>query len=339
MDVANFYEHILSSMEDGVIAVDFEGRIRTFNPAAARILNLPVSAVLGQSYRDIFFATEGNDAFNDALIDIIVTRSRLTRTETVFVRDDGEPVPLSMTGTLLQDDEGQAYGVLLVVADLTETHRRQSLRAAFGRYVAPSVLELIENHPESILLEPEEREITVLFADIRGFTALSEKLEPSALLGVLQEYLAIMVAATTEFGGTVDKFMGDAVMSLFNAPLPQTHHAEMAVRTGLAIQQRVAELNARCQRAIRVDVGICTGRVVVGNVGSEQRLDYTAIGDTVNIASRLEGLNKHYDTGIIVSQSVYEQVESFVKARELGHVRVRGKTRAVSIHAIESMPS
>ncbi len=330
----NIYAHILDSMDNGVVVLDFEGRILIFNPAAERVLGLPAQTAEGRYYRDIFFDTDSNDGFNDVLIEIIVSRSQLTRIETEYTRSTGKKVPIAITGTLLLDEAATAYGVLLVITDLTETRQQRFIREAFGRYVAQPVADLVERHPDSIVLEPEEREASILFADIRGFTRLSEHLSPGDLLALLSQYLGVMAAATIQYGGTVDKFMGDAIMGLFNAPTPLLNHAEMAVRTGLEIQQRVKALNRVTGHAIQVDVGICTGRVVVGNLGSEQRLEYTAIGDTVNIASRLEGLNKHHDSQLIISQSTYAEVASLVYAKELGPVKVTGKTRTVRIYAV-----
>ncbi len=329
------HENILDSMDNGVIALDFEGKIITFNAAASRILHIPVEKALGRYYPEVFFELQGNDEFNDILINVIYTRQTFMHREVTFMRDEQTPVPLGITSSLLKNDQGEEYGVVSVFSDLTEVKKRKFLEDTLTRYVTKQVVDLILENPESIILDGEEREATVLFSDIRGFTSLSESMKPTEVVQMLREYFRLMVGAVFDFQGTVDKFIGDAIMAIFGAPTPQPNHAELAVRSALNMQTLLQEFNTNRAKEgktpIHVGVGINTGDVVVGNIGSEERLEYTAIGDAVNLASRLEGINKQYGTAIIISEQTYQQASSCLEVRELDKVRVKGKFKPVKI--------
>ena len=332
------YENILDSMDNGVIALDFEGKIITFNRAASKILGIPADTALGKYYPEVFFELQGNDEFNDILINVIYTRQTYMHREITFMRDECTAVPLGMTSSLLKNEQGEEYGVVSVFSDLTEVKKRQFLEDTLTRYVTKQVVDLILEHPESIILDGEEREATVLFSDIRGFTSLSETMTPTEVVQMLREYFKLMVGAVFDFQGTVDKFIGDAIMAIFGAPTPQPNHAELAVKTALRMKSLLGEFNEtrkkQGEQPIYIGVGINTGEVVVGNIGSEKRLEYTAIGDAVNLASRLEGINKQYGTDIIISETTYLQAKECLEVRELDEVRVKGKSRPVKIFEV-----
>jgi class 3 adenylate cyclase len=180
--------------------------------------------------------------------------------------------------------------------------------------------------------------VTVLFSDIRGFTSMSEKMQPEEVVTFLREYLTVMTDAVFKHGGTVDKYIGDAIMALYNVPLEAPDHALRAVRTALEFQARVRPLAeqfaARHGGHLACGVGIHTGDAVVGTIGSEQRLEYTAIGDTINLGSRLEGLTKEFSVPIIISEATYAEVRDRFGARDLGEVTVKGKVIPVKIYAV-----
>ena len=337
--ITMLHENILDSMDNGVIALDFEGKIITFNKASARILGVPVEHALGKYYPEVFFELPGNDEFNDVLINVIYTRQTYLHREVNFMRDESTAIPLGITSSLLKNVQGQEYGVVSVFSDLSEVKKRQFLQDTLTRYVTKDVVDLILEHPENIILDGEERTATVLFCDIRGFTSISERMQPKELVHMLREYFTLMVGAVFTFQGTVDKFIGDCIMAIFGAPTPQPNHAALAVLAALEMKKLLQQFNAKhawgIKDSLRIGVGINTGDVVVGNIGSEQRLEYTAIGDAVNLASRLEGINKQYGTEIIVSESTYFQVgENNILAREIDEVRVKGKQKPVKIYEI-----
>lgn len=217
----------------------------------------------------------------------------------------------------------------------TSERRVKELRRAFSSYLSPQLLEIILKDPERLKLGGEEREITVLFSDIRGFTSLSEGLEPEVLVSVLNEYLEPMTLIVLEEGGMLDKYIGDAIMAVFNAPVDLIDHRRRACQAALRMLQKLKELNLSFMQKygveLNIGVGINTGYAVVGNMGSKVRFDYTAIGDTVNLASRLEGLNKLYGTNIIVSEYTAAGLEEEFLFRPLDKVAVKGKKKPVMI--------
>ena len=217
-----------------------------------------------------------------------------------------------------------------------EGREKRFIRTAFGRYVSPQVVSEMISSPSKLTLEGEEKNLSVLFSDIRGFTTLSEGLSPREMRILLNEYLTSMTDIIMERRGTVDKFIGDAIMAIWNAPLDDSNHPENAVDSALQMVSKLHELNpgwiARGFPEIQVGVGINTGLVNVGNMGSDSRFDYTVIGDNVNLASRLEGLNKVYGTEILVSEATYDAVKHRFFCRPVDNVRVKGKNRPVRIY-------
>jgi adenylate cyclase len=218
---------------------------------------------------------------------------------------------------------------------LAEERERVRIRKAFESYVAPTVVQEMLKHPEQLRLGGERREITVLFTDIRGFTTMSENLDPESLVRLLHDFLNPMSNIIINHGGTIDKYMGDAIMAEFGAPLIQPDHARLACRAALEMAVTLKNLNDQWQEQgrlpLKIGVGVNSGPVAVGNMGSERLFDYTAIGDNVNLASRLEGLNKYYGTSILISQSTAELLGDSFILREVDRVRVKGKAQAASI--------
>jgi adenylate cyclase len=201
--------------------------------------------------------------------------------------------------------------------------------------VPPAVVSRLIAQPELMRLGGEAREVTLMFTDLANFTTLSEQLSAEQTVEVLTAYFNAMTPIVHATGGTVDKFIGDAVMAFWGAPLDDPQHAEHAVTAAISMQQAmqvlVADLRARGLPPIHMRIGLHTGRVVVGNVGSEQRFSYTAIGDAVNLAARLEGANKAFGTGILLSAATAAQLPSSVALRALDDVVVKGKTEPVRV--------
>ncbi len=218
---------------------------------------------------------------------------------------------------------------------LAEEKERARIRAAFESYVAPAVVQEMLKHPERLRLGGERREISVLFTDIRGFTTMSEKLEPEALVKLLHDFLNPMSNIIINLGGTIDKYMGDAIMAEFGAPLEQPDHARLACRAALQMVATLQDLNQEWQAQgrppLNIGVGVNTGPVAVGNMGSDRLFDYTAIGDNVNLGSRLEGLNKYYGTNILISQGTAEALGDGFVLRDVDRVKVKGKAQASGI--------
>ncbi|MEJ2671386.1 MAG: CHASE2 domain-containing protein [Deltaproteobacteria bacterium] len=236
---------------------------------------------------------------------------------------------------------GLIFLVFLVVTSqrfLTEELERKRIRKAFESYVAPTVVQEMLKHPEQLRLGGERREITVLFSDIRGFTTMSERLEPEATVQLLHDFLNPMSNIIINHGGTIDKYMGDAIMALFGAPVLQSDHPHLACRAALEMEAGLAALNREWTEAgrppLKIGIGVNTGPVAVGNMGSDRLFDYTAVGDNVNLASRLEGLNKYYGTNILISQTTAEALKNGFILRDVDQVKVKGKAQAARIYEL-----
>jgi len=232
------------------------------------------------------------------------------------------------------------YIALVVTYYLTEERSRKWITSVFGKYVSPVVIDNLIKNPDKINLGGEKRNITIFFSDIRGFTSISEKLEPEELVRLLNDYLTEMTSIIIKNQGLVDKFMGDAIMAFWGAPLDQPDHAEMACLSSLEMMDKLRELQKKWKKegipSFDIGIGLNSGDAIVGNMGSSNRFDYTAMGDNVNIASRLEGLNKIYGTNIIISENTYKIIKDKFKTRKLDTVKVKGKKKPIVIYELLS---
>ena len=230
------------------------------------------------------------------------------------------------------------YMALLLERWLESDTQRRQIRTAFTRYVSPSVVEQLVREPERLKLGGERRNMSVLFSDLRGFTTLSEGLTPEKLVGVLNTYLNEMTNIVFEEGGVLDKYIGDAVMAFWNAPLDQADHAARSVRTAIRMCKKLEEMNREGVFPkgieLKVGVGVNTGEMVVGNIGADIRYDYTVIGDSVNLASRTESLCKEYGVLIIITKNTRDMLDESFVTRELDSVAVKGKKEPVRIYQV-----
>lgn len=236
----------------------------------------------------------------------------------------------------LTNHDGKVRGGLVVLEDIS---REKRMKTTLYRYMSPGVADRVMALGEDTLMVGERKNVTILFSDIRGYTSLTENLGAAEVVSLLNQYFETMVEAVFELGGTLDKFIGDALMAVFGAPLPLPEdHAWLAIQAALEMRDRLRVFNQRRimahQPQIRVGMGIASGDVVAGNIGSQRRMDYTTIGDAVNVSARLENLTKQYFCDIILSEVTYERCRDRVWARELDRVRVKGKQQAISIYEL-----
>lgn len=242
----------------------------------------------------------------------------------------------NLTVNPLTNPEGGVRGGLVVLEDISQEKR---MKSTMYRYLTPRVAEQVMALGDDALMVGERKEVTILFSDIRGYTTLTENLGAAEVVSLLNQYFGTMVEAVFNHEGTLDKFIGDALMAVFGAPLPLTdNHALRAVQSALEMRQRLAEFNRRRiiqeQPQIHIGIGISSGEVVSGNIGSQKRMDYTVIGDSVNLSSRLEGITKEYGCDIVLSEFTYRLCSEHIWVRELDKIRVKGKHQAVNIYEL-----
>ncbi|MGV8057255.1 MAG: CHASE2 domain-containing protein [Smithellaceae bacterium] len=230
------------------------------------------------------------------------------------------------------------YLGITVYRYITEEREKKKIRGAFQYYLTASVINEMLKDPTKLKLGGDKKDLSVLFSDIRGFTTISEKLTPEELVHLLNEYLTAMTDVVFKYDGMLDKYMGDAIMAVFGAPLDQPDHAKRACLTALDMMNELHRLQKKWleegKPVLNIGIGINSGDMVVGNMGSQMRFDYTVMGDMVNLGSRLEGTNKEYGSNIIFSEFTYNVVKDFMCCRELDWVRVKGKKLPVKIYEL-----
>jgi len=332
----------------------FEARANPFGPADPGVL---IHATLADNLLTGDFLTRASPAANLAAIVLAALMAGVAASfiESVWwsaaagvalaLAWVGLTLGLFGAGSVWLDAAAPALAILLTftggmaVNYMTEGRHKRQIREMFSKYVAPEYVAQLAEDPSRIHVGGRRAELTILFSDIRGFTSISEKLQPQQVIEFLNEYLSEMATIVKQAGGTLDKFIGDAVMAFWGEPVPHADHADRAADCALAMQAKTAELARRWvaegKPDIHIGVGINTAEVVVGNIGSlAHKLDYTVIGDGVNLASRLESANKEFHTGIIISEFTLAKLGDRFDVRALGDVKVKGKERPVAIYEL-----
>lgn len=335
--IKTYTDSILASLSSGVLAVDNAGHITRANRAIEPILGLTPEAAIGQPLATALAKLQAPgmlDLIQQTAGEADARRTLLARVPTA---NAAQARTVNVQWAALCDADRRRLGTVIVLDDLTELETAQHAAEIFRKYVHPAVVDLVTQHPSAAVLGGQTRNITTLFADIRNYTAMGEALAPAALVELLNEYLALMTEAIFAQGGTVTMFVGDAVMAIFNAPQDQPDHALRAARAAFGIAQGIAAHNQRTgQRQVRCGVGVNSGPALVGNIGAEGRLQqYTAIGDTVNLAKRLE---EHAAEGqILLSDATYRLVATAVKARAVPEVLAKGKSHPVQVWELQGI--
>ena len=221
---------------------------------------------------------------------------------------------------------------------IVESRNKEKIKDAMGKYISQDIMQNVVNDIDNVKLGGKKADVTVLFADIRGFTSMSEKMQPDEISVILNEYFTAIEPIISEYNGVINKFIGDAVMAIFGEPIQDKDHAINAIKCANAMLKKVKELQKKWLQEgkpkIEIGVGINTGEAFVGNIGSEKRLEYTVIGDTVNLASRLEGYNKIYKTQFLISSSTYQYVRGIADVIKISEVKIRGKEKKMNIYEV-----
>jgi adenylate cyclase len=338
-----YNESILRSMSNGVVTFDAANLANKVNDSALRILRLRSDAqVINRTPGEIF--GERNKWVMQSLDKVRGSGKIDITVDTDLLVDGHDAVSVNLTAVPLRNMRDQPLGSMLIMEDVT---REKRLRNTMSRYMSKAVMDQLLEKGDAVL-GGTGREVSVLFSDIRGFTALSERLGARQTVAMLNEYFTDMVDVVFEHNGILDKYIGDMIMAVFGSVLASAEDADNAVTVGSRMMVTLRNLNARRTMAgqdpIRIGVGISTGHVVAGNIGSPKRLEFTVIGDRVNLAERLQNANKYYGTSVLICDRTAARLTRPVRLRELDLIRVRGMQTPIPIfevldhHTEESFP-
>ncbi len=326
----NLMDNVFASITSGVITADVKDKITLCNRAAESILGNTSQDILGHDLGEVLAAVSKD--IQPRLDEVRKTDKPVVDIEISHKQPKRGLVDWRLNLSPLKDERHTTQGIAIVLDDLTERKKLEAQRRLFERMVSPAVIEQLD--PNSLQLGGRRVDITVLFADMRGFTSYSEKMPPEKLVSILNRYLAAMADAVLAQEGTIDKFMGDAIMAWFNAPVPQKDHSLRAVKAALAIRDSVESLYKELPEDshLAFGAGIHYGDAVLGLIGTEKRLEYTAISDSVNTAKRIQ--ENSAKNQILISKEAYERVKKQVSVEPFSPLIVKGKTQPVEVYEV-----
>lgn len=332
---------LLSALPVALLATDLDCCIRIANNATEEILEISEEEMIGKHLKGYF--EKQSKLIGKIEKTLEDGRTHNLGSETIRLVS-GKEIVGNFYVKPLKDEEKKIYGALLTIEDMTDFH---FLQDAFKRYVPPSVSEIIADDPKSLQLGGEEQKLSVLFSDLIGFSRLSEQYSPHDMVTLLSDYFGEMTDQVFAFNGTLKEYVGDELMAIFGAPLMQSDHAGSACSAALSMSKRLRVLRREWSKngkpALRARIGVNSGPMLVGNLGSRHRFSYGVLGDNVNLASRLEGLNNLYGTEILIGENCAESVGERFILRWVDQVRVKGREKPVRIyeligHSDESIP-
>ena len=326
----NLMDNVFASIASGVITADIQNQVMLCNRAGEAILGLTMPNILGHHLDEVLVSI--SKEIGPHLAGVLSTDKPVIDLEINHIDPKRGNMDWRLNLSPLKDAGQKTQGIAIVLDDLTERKKLEAQRRLLERMVSPAVLAQLD--PNSLQIGGKKLDITILFADIRGFTSYSEKHSPENLVAVLNRYLAAAAEAVLEQEGTVDKFLGDAIMAWYNAPLPQPDHTLRAVRTALAIRDSIAKLHKELPAEAHLDfgLGIHYGEAVLGLIGTEKRLEYTAIGDSINTTKRIQ--ENSAKNQILLSREAYERVQKQVDARPFTPLTVKGKTHPLDVYEV-----
>ncbi|MFH1870229.1 MAG: GAF domain-containing protein [Pseudomonadota bacterium] len=326
----NYNEAILHSMNNAVLTLDADGIVRKVNESALRLLRRSGVELLGHRLDELF---PGRNRWVAKSLEKVLASGKTDITvDTDLLVEGSEAVSVNLVTVALTSTSNEPIGYMLMMEDIT---REKRLRNTMSRYMSKTVVDKLMESGEAEL-GGIGRDVSVLFSDIRGFTSISERLGARETVALLNEYFTDMVDIVFAHDGVLDKYIGDMIMAVFGSVLQSDDDASNAVMVGNKMLTALHQLNrrrvARGGEQIKIGVGISTGNVVAGNIGSLKRMEYTVIGDRVNLAERLEGANKFYGTSILMCDATWAAIKDHAAAREIDLIRVRGRATPVAIY-------
>jgi adenylate cyclase len=329
-ELKNLMDDVFASIVSGVITADVQDQITLCNRAAAAILGHASAEIVGRPLGDVIptFA----DEILPHLDSVRKSEQPIVGLELSHTLPERGTVDWRFNLSPLKDAGQKTQGVAIVLDDMTERKKLEAQRGLLQRMVSPAVLDQID--PNSLQIGGKKVDITILFADIRGFTAYSEQHTPEDLVAVLNRYLAAAADAVLAHEGTVDKFLGDAVMAWYNAPLPQPDHTLRAVKSALTLRGTIANLHAELPTEAHLDfgVGIHYGEAILGWIGTEKRLEFTSLGDSVNTTKRIQ--ENSAKNQILISSEAYERVKNEIDAKPFAPLTVKGKAQPLEVYEV-----
>jgi adenylate cyclase len=330
----NYNDSILRCMATGVMTVDSEGRVTSVNPAFQEIFGIPGDLPPDSNLTEVL-DTAHNEAIVAQMQQCVMRGEEYTGYDVKYQRAAEDAVSMNLSVVPLQDSKKKPLGVVVVAEDITQEQR---LMNTLCRYMTREIAEEVLKNKGNLKLGGNLQQVSILFSDIRNFTTISEEHDPEEMVAFLNDYFSLMVQEIFAEQGTLDKFIGDAVMAVFGAPISRPDDAVRAVRAAIRMRRALRTFNEqRAQQGkftIAIGIGICHGEVISGNIGSEQRMEYTVIGDSVNLASRLEGLTKEHPYKILINEVIFDQVKDHFDCVPVGEERVKGKSRPVKIYGV-----
>jgi len=332
LNMKNYNESMLESMSNGVISLDAEKKIVKTNSAFSHIIGQESDDLIDSPAAEYFSGP--NQWVMDAVDKVMETGVENITMDTELVLASGAEVSINLTIVPLINVKNELIGSLLVMEDITSEKR---LKGTMARYMTKEVADKLLESGEAAL-GGQAHEATVFFSDIRSFTSISEKIGPQETVTMLNEYFTIMVDTIFRYQGILDKYIGDAIMAVFGAPFSTGEDPDRAVKAAIDMMVALKGFNekrvAEAKDPINIGIGISTDEILSGNIGCLKRMDYTVIGDGVNLASRLEGANKFYGTNILISENTYKGLQGRFFSRKVDLIRVKGKTKPVGIYQI-----
>jgi adenylate cyclase len=336
---AQMQRDILRSLTNGVISIDKTGKVIAANESAKQLLSFDINdAIEGREVKDLVKIKEGDF---EKWLDMALTaenekaRQQYYPEQTLISGETQHSINLSLNTMTDGSEEGKVSGALIVMDDISDEKR---LKSTMYRYMSQDLAERLIQTGDSAKLGGDRKEVSVLFSDIRSYTTLTESMEAEEVVSMLNEYFESMVEAIFTHKGTLDKYIGDAMMAVFGSPLPLVEHAWCAVQAAIEMRHRLEAYNLKRLAAnlqqLRVGIGINSDSVISGNIGSSKRMEFTAIGDGINLGSRLEGVSKLYGCDIIISSNTYALCKDQIWYRELDLIRVKGKNEPIAIYEL-----
>ncbi|MEL7221652.1 MAG: adenylate/guanylate cyclase domain-containing protein, partial [Bacteroidota bacterium] len=329
-NIKNYLDILFENLDNGILTIDKEGLVKTVNKRFCDILGLEPEELIGKYYKKL---AQEHHSFLDYSEYTFRSGEKFEKYNVESVDAEEKKLVLNFNALPMKNKDGDNIGVINVIHDITAEER---VKENMNRYLPQHVINEIINKDDLSLFNGKYKKCSILFSDLRNFTSLTERLEAIEVVNFLNDYFDIMVESIFEYNGVLDKLIGDAIMATFGIPYNSKNDAANAISTALSMINKLDQVKTvkQTQYQLGMGVGIATGNVIAGNIGSKKRFEYTVIGDAVNLSARLEGLTKFYGLGILICQNTAQEVSSQFRCREIDCIKAKGKQEAVTIYTV-----